>query len=75
MKLIIYYNEFKTLNLVIKNNSSPSIGIWQKTNVIYQFQYPLEECISENNNIYASLTSTTQLRRFTMHLFDNCSIA
>ena len=26
-ELIIYYNKFKTSNLVIKNNSSPSIGV------------------------------------------------
>ena len=27
IKLIIYYNKFKTSNLVINNNSSPSIGV------------------------------------------------
>ena len=32
---LIYYNKFKTSNLVIKDNSSPSIGVLQKTNVIY----------------------------------------
>ena len=31
IKLIIYYNKFKISNLVIKNNSSPSIGVLQKT--------------------------------------------
>ena len=30
IKLIIYYNKFKTSNLVIKNNSFPSIGVLQK---------------------------------------------
>ena len=75
MKLIIYYNEFKTSNLVIKNNSSPSIGLLLKTNVIYQFKYPLGDCISENNNIYIGLTSTTLSRRLTMHLSDTSSIA
>ena len=30
IKLIIYYNKFKTSSLVIKNNSSPSIGVLQK---------------------------------------------
>ena len=30
IKLIIYYNKFKTSNLVIRNNSSPSIGVLQK---------------------------------------------
>ena len=34
IKLIIYYNKFKTSNMVIRNNSSPSIGVLQKTNVI-----------------------------------------
>ena len=56
IELIIYYNKFKTSNLVIKDNSSSSIGILQKTNVIYQFKCPLGDCISENNNIYVGLT-------------------
>ena len=30
IKLILYYNKFKTSNLVIRNNSSPSIGVLQK---------------------------------------------
>ena len=75
IKLIIYYNKFKTTNFVIKNNSFPLIGVLQKTNVIYQFKCPLGDCISENNNIYVGLTSTTQLRRLTMQLSDNSSIA
>ena len=74
IKLIIYYNKFKTSNLVIKNNSSPSIGVLQKTNVIYQSKCPLGDCISDNNNIYVGLTSTTLSRRLTMHLSDISSI-
>ena len=74
IKLIIYYNKFKTFNLVINNNSSSSIWVLQKTNVIYQFKYPLGDCISENNNIYVSLTSTTLSRRLMMHLSDTSSI-
>ena len=65
----------KTSNLVIRNNSSPSIGVVQKTNVIYKFKCPLRDCISDNNNIYVGLTSTTLLRRLTMHLSDTSSIA
>ena len=75
IKLIIYCNKFQTSNLVIKNNSSPSIGVLQKTNVIYQFKCPLGDCISENNNICVSLTSTTLSRRLTMHLSIISSIA
>ena len=61
-------------NLVIKNNSSPSFGVLHKTNVIYQFKCSLGDCISENNNIYVSLTSTTLLRRLSIHLYDTSSI-
>ena len=75
IKLIIYYNKFKTSNLVIRNNSSPSIGVLQKNNVIYQFKCPLGDCISDNNNIYVGLTSTTLSRTLTMHLSDTSSIA
>ena len=32
IKLIIYHNKFKTSNLVIRNNSSPAIGVLQKKN-------------------------------------------
>ena len=65
---LIYYNKFKTSNLVIRNNSSPSIGVLQNTNVIYKFKCPLGDCISDNNNIYVGLTSTTLSKRLTMHL-------
>ena len=74
IELTIYYNKFKTSNLVIKNNSSPLIGVLQKNNFIYQFKFPLGDCISENNNIYVGLTATTLSRRLTMHLTDTSSI-
>ena len=75
IKLIIYYNKFKTSNLVIRNNSSPSIGVLQKNNIIYQSKCPLGDCISDNNYIYVGLTSTTLSRRLTIHLSDTSSIA
>ena len=34
-KSTMYYNKFKTSNLVIKNNSSPSIGVLQKKTTLY----------------------------------------
>ena len=73
--IIIYYDKFKTSNLVIRNNNSPSIGVLQKNNVIYKFKCPLGDCISDNNNIYVGLTSTTLSRRLTMDLSDTSSIA
>ena len=72
---LIYYNKFNTSNLVIKNYSSHSIGVLQKNNVIYQVKCPLGDCISDNNNIYVGLTSTTLSRRLTMHHSDTSSIA
>ena len=44
-------------------------------NIIYQFKCPLGDCISENDNTYVGLTSTTQSRRLTMYLSDTHSIA
>ena len=74
-KLIIYYYKFKTSNLVINNSPSTSIGVLQKTNVIYQLKCPLEDFISENNNVYVCLTSTTLSRRLITHLSYTSSIA
>ena len=75
IKLIIYYNKFTASNLVINNNSSPSIGVLQKTNVINQFKCTWGDCISENNYIYVRLTLTTLSRRLTMNLSDTSSMA
>ena len=41
----------------------------------YYFYRPLGDCISDNNNIYVGLISTTLSRRLTMHLSDTSSIA
>ena len=71
IKLIIYYNKFKTSNLVIRNNSSPSIGVLQKTNVIYKFKCPLGDCISDNNNIYESMFSLFFHRIYNCSAFGN----
>ena len=71
---MIYYNKFKTSNLVIKNNSSPLIGVLQKIKVIYQFKCHLGDCISDNDNINVGLTSTTLSRILTMRLSDTSSI-
>ena len=41
IKLILNYDRFKTSNLVINYNFSPSIGVLQKISVIYQFRCSL----------------------------------
>ena len=75
IKLIIYYNKFKTSNFVIKNLFLSFDWSFAKNNVTYQFKYLWGDCISENNNIYVGLTSTTLSRWLTMHLSDTSSIA
>ena len=40
IKFIIYYNKFKTSNLVIRNNSTPSIGALQKTSLFINLSVP-----------------------------------
>ena len=72
---LIYYNKFKTSNLVINNNSSSLIGVLQKTNIVYQFKCTLGDCISDNNSIHIGLTSTTLSRQLTMYQSDTSSIA
>ena len=76
ISFIIYYKKFKTLNLVVNNNSFPPTKIMEKTNVIYQFKFPLGECISDNKKSmsYIGYTMTKLSRRFTLHLSDSSSI-
>ena len=75
VRLILYYNKFKTSNLIISNNSSSSTELPDKTNIVYIFKYPSGDCVSKENNAYVGLTVTTLSRRLTMHLNDSSSIA
>ena len=75
VKLIIYYNKFKTSNLIISNNSSSSIELLYRTNVVYIFKFPLGDCVSKENNMFVDFTTTTLWRLLTMHLNDYSSIA
>ena len=75
IKPIKCYNKLKTSNLDINNNSSSSIGILHKTNVLYKLKYLLGDCIAENHNKYVGLTSTTLPRWLTVHLSNTSSIA
>ena len=42
---------------------------------MYKFKCPSGDCISDNNNIYVGLISTTLSRRLTMHFSDTSLIA
>ena len=76
LRFIIYYKKFKTSNLVISNNSSPQTTPLQKTNVVYRFTCPLEDCISKDkeSTSYIGYTTTTLSRRLTCHLSQQSSI-
>ena len=45
LQFVIYYNNMKTKNLVMKNNVSSKKHEMNLTNVIYQFNCPENECI------------------------------
>ena len=66
IQLRIYYQSQKTRQLVMKNNptvTKPS----NRTNVVYKFLCPHEDC-RPRNICYIGATTTTLTRRLTMHL-------
>ena len=64
LKLIVYYTNKKTFNLVMKNNLMSKHSTLQQTNVIYQFSCPHPHSKAEK---YIGMTQTTLSRRLTMH--------
>ena len=65
LRLHIYYQSMKTKHLVMKNN--PVETKWlMRTNVVYQFDCPSEDCRPLKNS-YVGYTCTTLSRRLTMH--------
>ena len=72
--LIIYYNKFKTSNVIISNNTSLSTELLDRTNVLNMFKCPLGDCVFKENSAYIGLTTATLSRRLTMHLYDSSSI-
>ena len=68
VQLRIYYQSQKTRQLVMRNNpvtTKPS----NRTNVVYKFCCPHEDC-RPRNVYYIGATTTTLARRLTMHLRD-----
>ena len=75
VRLTIYKKKFKSSNLIISKNTSPSTELFEKTNILYMFKCPLGDCVSKENNAYVGLTTTTLSRRLTIYLNDSNSIA
>ena len=69
LDLIIYYKTKKTSNLIMKNNITASNDTLKKTNVVYKFSCPVEDCRLHNVD-YIGATTTSLSRRLTMHLQD-----
>ena len=66
LQLSIYYKNRKTKNLVMKNNTNNSMKPMKRTNVVYKFTCPHEDC-RPHSATYIGATTTTLSRRLTMH--------
>ena len=60
IKLLIYYKNAKTSNLIFKNNNSNKINPLQQTHVVYQYACQIDGC---NHQKYIGIS-----RRLTCHL-------
>ena len=69
IKLQIYYKSQKVHSLFMKNNPTKNEDNLKRTNVIYKYSCPDEDCLLRNMD-YIGLTTTTLSRRLTMHLRD-----
>ena len=67
LQLIIYYKNGKTSNLLMQNNLNTKNYTLKRTNVVYQFSCPYEDCRLRGIN-YIGVTTTSLSRRLTMHL-------
>jgi len=70
LQLVIYYNNLKTKNMVMRNNLSANKRDLSQCNVIYEFKCPHDECLHHPtlNNKYIGYTECTLSRRLSYHL-------
>ena len=70
LQFVIYYNNMKTKNMVMKNNMSAKKRELSQANVIYEFTCPQNECFHHPtiNNGYLGFTTCTLSRRLSFHL-------
>ena len=64
LKVIFYYNNPRTSNLVMKNNLTTEYSPLNQTNVVYQFTCPYPH---RKADCYIGMTQTTLLRRMNAH--------
>ena len=65
LKVIIYYNNIKSSNLVIKNNCAPRPTPLQSSNIVYKFTCPIQNCAAE----YVGMTRLTLEKRLRAHIY------
>ena len=69
VSLNVYYRSLKTKNLIMKNNMNPPKREIDKTNVIYEYRCPFEDCnLYNKNNSYIGFTKCTLTRRIAYHI-------
>ena len=70
INVVIYYNNLKTMNMVMRNNLTLNKRELSQFNIIYEFKCPKDECIRQQNinNAYLGYTECTLSRRLSMHL-------
>ena len=70
LKLVVYYKNLKTRNLVMRNNMMKKPRELSKTNVIYEFQCKKGDCehLPPRRKQYSGLTTNTLSRRLSFHL-------
>ena len=71
----MFFFLFLTSNVIISHNFSPSTELLDRTNVVYMFKYPLRDCVSNENNTYVGLNTSTLSRRLIINLYDSSYIA
>ena len=67
IQLIIYYQNSKISNLLIKNSPKEEISDLNRAGVVYQYFCNIGECKPRQNS-YIGMTTTTLSRRLTSHL-------
>ena len=64
VKLIIYYKNKKSSNLVIQNNTNTKKDVLRQTNIIYEYQCPMPHGQMAK---YIGMTQSTLSQRLTSH--------
>lgn len=73
IRLLIYYKNFRSRQLLIKNSPCTKTSPTQQSHLIYQFTCPHEDCKLLKSS-YIGLTTTTLSRRLTHHLQDGAPL-